>query len=282
MNTTRYYKVAEHVMAVKADETVFSLLDNCLPFEVDPTPPLIQLDIRHDVPLPEEWTEEWRQTEEGDEIACGHIADEPSFIFFSKGLTAGWMTCSTDYRHARLSIMSIGKLAVDNAMMVSFALATALKDTLLFHSSVVCRNGKAYMFLGPSGTGKSTHTRLWLKYIEGSSLLNDDNPVVRIGDDGKPVVYGSPWSGKTPCYLNEKYPLGGVVMLTQAPHNTIRQLQPIEAYAVMSSSVSGKRWDKSIADGLHHTLNILTQQNISWYMECLPDEEAARITSSRI
>ena len=58
MNTTRYYKVAEHVMAVKADETVFSLLDNCLPFEVDPTPPLIQLDIRNDVPLPEEWTEE--------------------------------------------------------------------------------------------------------------------------------------------------------------------------------------------------------------------------------
>ena len=155
-------------------------------------------------------------------------------------------------------------------------------DTLLFHASVVCRGGKAYMFLGPSGTGKSTHTRLWLRYIDGSRLLNDDNPVVRIEADGEAEVYGSPWSGKTPCYVNEHYPLGAIVRLRQAPHNAIRQMSPIEAYATMASSVSGKRWEKNIADGLHRALNSLTATARMWHMDCLPDEAAAKMTSSTI
>ena len=138
------------------------------------------------------------------------------------------------------------------------------------------------MFLGPSGTGKSTHTRLWLRYIDGSRLLNDDNPVVRIEADGEAEVYGSPWSGKTPCYVNEHYPLGAIVRLRQAPHNAIRQMSPIEAYATMASSVSGKRWEKNIADGLHRTLNSLTATASMWHMDCLPDEAAAKMTSSTI
>ncbi len=80
------------------------------------------------------------------------------------------------------------------------------------------------MFLGPSGTGKSTHASLWLENVEGTELVNDDNPVVRILDDGSIKVYGSPWSGKTPCYLNVNYPLGGIVNLIQASHNKISRL----------------------------------------------------------
>ena len=138
------------------------------------------------------------------------------------------------------------------------------------------------MFLGPSGTGKSTHTRLWIRYIDGSRLLNDDNPVVRIEADGEAEVYGSPWSGKTPCYVNEHYPLGAIVRLRQAPHNAIRRMSPIEAYATMASSVSGKRWEKNIADGLHRALNSLTATARMWHMDCLPDEAAAKMTSSTI
>ena len=56
------------------------------------------------------------------------------------------------------------------------------------------------MLLGKSGTGKSTHSRLWLKYIPDTKLLNDDNPAVRIMDNNTIMIYGTPWSGKTPCY----------------------------------------------------------------------------------
>lgn len=269
-------------MAVSADVDSFALLGNCEPFEVEQGHPLIEIDIRHGVPLPEGWAEEWRQEEEGDVIVCGNVGGKSAFVFLSRGKTAGWLLCEADYSRATVSTADLPKLAIDNGMMIGYALATAARDTLLFHASTVSRNGKAYMFLGPSGTGKSTHSRLWLKYIEGSRLLNDDNPVVRVGDDGRATVYGSPWSGKTPCYVNEHYPLGGIVELAQAPHNAIRRMAPIEAYATLSSSVSGKRWDRRIADGLHRTLNALVTDNGAWHMDCLPDEEAAIMTSSTI
>ena len=160
--TTRYYSVARHVMALTAGDDIFALLDNCRPFEVTPSEPLISVVIRENALLPETWTEEWRQEEEGDEIACGHSGGNPLFVFRSHGKMAGWMECGSDYRKATVYTGELPKLAIDNAMMIAFALATAEMDTLLFHASVVCRGGKAYMFLGPSGTGKSTHTRLWL------------------------------------------------------------------------------------------------------------------------
>ena len=74
--------------------------------------------------------------------------------------------------------------------MLMYALATAGNDTLLLHAVVLSCEGKGYLFLGPSETGKSTHARLWLKHIEGTELVNDDHPVVRNG-----VVNGSPWGG---------------------------------------------------------------------------------------
>jgi hypothetical protein len=133
------------------------------------------------------------------------------------------------------------------------------------------------MFLGKSGTGKSTHWSLWLKHIEGTELMNDDNPVVRIHDDGNIWVYGSPWSGKTPCYRNVSMPVGAIVQLSQAPYNKIRPIKGIEAYAALVPSISGKRWDKRQAEGLHETENLLAQHARMFHLECLPDEAAARV-----
>ena len=174
-------------------------------------------------------------------------------------------------------------MAIDNALMVLYALATADQGTVLFHAAVVSKEGKGYMFLGPSGTGKSTHASLWQRYIARTALVNDDNPVVRIGmtcetsGETCAVVYGSPWSGKTPCYRNVSYPLGGIVMLSQAPYNKICRLDGIHAYAALVQSISGKRWEESIDDGLHRTENTLVSQVPIWHLECLPDEEAAQL-----
>ena len=74
--------------------------------------------------------------------------------------------------------------------MLMYALATAGNDTLLLHAVVLSCEGKGYLFLGPSKTGKSTHARMWLLNVEGTKLVNDDFPVVRDG-----VVNGSPWGG---------------------------------------------------------------------------------------
>jgi hypothetical protein len=225
-----------------------------------------------------------RQEDEGQTIICGHTAaGEAVFEFHWWGVTAGWLVCSDDYSEGRL--ITTGKhekMAIDNALMIMFALATAERGTVLFHAAVVSHEGRGYMFLGPSGTGKSTHASLWQRYIAGTALVNDDNPVVRISEDGTATVYGSPWSGKTPCYRNVHYPLGGIVVLSQAPYNKIQRLSGIYAYAALMESISGKRWDERIADGLHQTENALASSIPVWHLECLPDEEAAKLCNETI
>lgn len=103
----------------------------------------------------------------------------------------------TDEEYKNISVTTRGTDAqkafgVNNSMMLIYTICTAQHNTLLVHSSVVENSGKAYMFLGKSGQGKSTHSDMWVKHIEGSTLINDDNPVIRIADDGTPIVYGSP------------------------------------------------------------------------------------------
>ena len=241
-----------------------------------------------------DYTEEIRQEDEGQTIICGHrLAGESVFEFLLRDVSTGTLICSNGYREARLLMGSaardlrLQKFALNNSLMVLYALATAGLGTALFHSAVVSYKGRGYMFLGKSGTGKSTHARLWLKHVGGSELMNDDNPVVRFFDDGpdgapRAVVYGSPWSGKTPCYRNVQAPVGGIVLLSQAPFNKIVRLKGVQAYAALVTSISGKRWDKSVADGLHATENALAKNVPVWHLECLPDEAAAKLCNENV
>ena len=279
----RFFRVAQHVFCVSSEAEVFALMQNYEPFACEDGDVMFSLAVNPgEAPA---YQEEMRQEDEGQDIICGKTTDgQPVFEFRWLDETAGWLVCSADYREGRLITsvhQSHTKFALDNALMVLYALATAEKGTALFHAAVVSHQGKGYMFLGPSGTGKSTHARLWLKYIEGAALVNDDNPVVRVEGE-QAVVYGSPWSGKTPCYRNVSYPLGGIVMLSQAPYNQIQRQSGIQAYASLVQSISGKRWDARIADGLHHTENALIMQVPMWHLACLPDEAAAQLCCETI
>ena len=221
--------------------------------------------------------------EEGQQIICGRTSTGESvyeFVWWNE--SAGWLVCKDNYHEGRLVLTGRHtKMAVDNALMVMFALATADKGTALFHAAAVSCDDYGYLFLGKSGTGKSTHAGLWVKHIDGAVLMNDDNPVVRISE-GRAVVYGSPWSGKTACYRNVSSPLGGIVLLKQAPYNRICRLEGIEAYVALVASISGQRWDEGIADGLHDTENKLASTVPMWHLECLPDEAAAKICWAEI
>lgn len=282
MKETRCYEVAGHRFCVSGEKDVLPLTENYEPFRSEGGEAVFALGIDHG--KAPEYAEEFRQEDEGQAIVCGHTAaGEAVFEFHAWGMVAGWLVCSADYREGQLITTDHPtKMAIDNALMVMYALATAGKGTVLFHAAVVSCEDKGYMFLGPSGTGKSTHARLWLRHIEGSALVNDDNPVVRIGEDGSIRVYGSPWSGKTPCYRNVCYPLGAIVVLSQAAYNRIQRLSGIYAYAALMESISGKRWDERIADGLHQTENVLASTVSVWHLECLPDEEAARLCNRTI
>jgi len=273
---TRHYKVAGHTFAVSGRAELFEQMENYEPFACEGGEPLFTL--TEDSGAVPEYTEVYRREEPYiTTIVCGHDALGNDVYEFGKSV--GYLICSKDYREGRIIMARrTAKTILNDALKMMFALATAEKDTLIIHAAVVSQGGKGYLFLGPSGTGKSTHARLWLEHVGGTELVNDDNPVVR----GR-VVYGSPWSGtKTPCFRNVSVPIGGIVMLSQAPYNKIRRLSGIEAYVDLAESVGGKVWDSRIAEGLHQTENRLASTVPMWHLECLPDEAAARLCHDTI
>lgn len=165
---------------------------------------------------------------------------------------------------------------LNNALMLVFAFAGSLRQTLLVHASLVRCNGNAYAFIAKSGTGKSTQVSMWLRYIKGCDLMNDDNPIVRIIDN-KPYIYGSPWSGKTPCYRQVKSPLAAITRIDRAQENTIERLKPVEAFASFLPSCSSMKWDKDIFDAICNNVSKIVELVPIYTLHCLPNEEAAQV-----
>ncbi len=178
------------------------------------------------------------------------------------------------------NIMAVG---VDVAILrfglwIMFGVVLASHDGIAIHSSAIESNNRVVLFLGESGTGKSTHTRLWRENIEGAKLLNDDSPIVRMCA-GRAVVYGSPWSGKTPCYKNLSYPIAAFCRLSQAPHNAISRLSTIAAIgAVLPSTPPQFAHDGYLQDAICTTLGRLISSVPVYHLACLPDAAAAQLS----
>ena len=168
------------------------------------------------------------------------------------------------------------------ACWIAYGVATAPLETVAIHTSTIVCKGKAILFLGESGTGKSTHTRLWREHIEGAALLNDDSPIIRI-IDGKPWVYGSPWSGKTPCYKNESYPLAACVRLSQAPYNQIKKLSVAQGYGALHPSCPPDfAYSDELYDYISGVLSTLLSTVPVYHLACLPNVAAARLSYKTI
>lgn len=200
------------------------------------------------------------------------------------GEYCGLLQASPDFRVATIATRGddgLRSFAVNNALMLMFAFASAEMGTLLVHASVIKNSNRGFLFLGKSGTGKSTHSSLWLKYIEGSELLNDDNPVVRLDDEGA-TVYGSPWSGKTPCYKNESVRIGAFVRIMQQPENHISRDLPLKAFAVLLPSMSTMKWDRRIYSGACDSVARLVERVPLYTLGCRPDQEAAEVCHAEV
>lgn len=279
----KHYTVAGHGFIVDAEDSVFTQMKQYQPFLDDKEDnTLFTIRVQKSV-SPILYKEIHRQVDEGQSMICGDTPDGKIVLEYRLGdKVAGWLVCNQDFKEGDVYYNGRYCLFVaNNSLMMMYTFATSNKLTTLFHSSVVSHKGKAYMFLGKSGTGKSTHSQLWLKHIEGTELVNDDNPVVRI-IDGEARVYGSPWSGKTPCYRNVNYPIGGIVKLKQAPYNEIRRMKAVEAYVALAMSISGMRWKRPMGDGIHEAENQLTASVPIWHLSCLPDQNAAELCHSTI
>lgn len=167
-------------------------------------------------------------------------------------------------------------LILTSMLRIAFAQAILRRNGISIHASAVAADGKAWLFLGKSGTGKSTHARLWLRNIPGARLLNDDNPAVRLVD-GKAVAFGTPWSGKTPCYRNESAPIGGIVRLVQGDADIFTKKDEVAALVALLPSCSVVHSDAALQSRLCDTLARLIELVPVGELKCLPDNESAII-----
>ena len=146
------------------------------------------------------------------------------------------------------------------------------------HSSAVELEGRAYLFSGPSGMGKSTHTRLWQQLFgDAAQVFNDDKPALRCLD-GRWFAYGTPWCGKDGINQNKKVPLEAICFLKQAKENRIRRLCPQEALArLMGQTIPRMKSVENLDLMLSH-LEKLVQMIPVYELENRPEPEAARLS----
>lgn len=204
------------------------------------------------------------------------------YVFRINGTSAaGSLTINRDYSRGEIIIsayVSVARRIASGFVLAFYAFASVKHGTLVLHSSVIKKDGLGYAFLGKSGTGKSTHSRLWLSAVEGSSLLNDDTPVISLRD-GTPRIYGTPWSGKTICYKNESARLRAIVRLSQAPANRIMCLDGLQAYAAIIPSCIYMRWDDAMSEAVSSVVErFIAEKDLRvMSLACLPNEDAAKL-----
>lgn len=164
------------------------------------------------------------------------------------------------------------------ALWLAFNLSVVHLKTVAIHSSSIVYQNNAFLYLGESGTGKSTHTRLLCQYLADAELLNDDSPILRV-IHGRCFVYGSPWSGKTQCYKQKRALLAGVVKLCQAPKNLLEQLSLHKAVGALLPSFPPELYlnTKLQYYVIDIMSNMLDAVQVSFF-ECQPNKEAAEIS----
>ena len=159
-----------------------------------------------------------------------------------------------------------------------FSVALLAHSGLHLHASAVELDGKAYLFSAPSGTGKSTHTRLWQQVFgERAQVFNDDKPALRYLD-GRWYAYGTPWCGKDGIHQNKKLPLAGICFLKQAKENRIRRLGTSEAvqkllWQTIHRFRSVENMDRALA-----MVDLLVRRIPIFELENRPEPEAARLS----
>ncbi len=153
------------------------------------------------------------------------------------------------------------------------------RGVLLFHSAAIRMDGKAYLFTAPSGTGKSTHIRLWRKkFGKKVGIINGDKPLISVTKD-EIRAWGTPWDGKEHWSANVSAPIGGICQLARGTENVIRRITPEEAL----SQLFAQTYRPETAEGMRKTVQLLaevSQRVPCWHLKCNMTAEAADVSSA--
>jgi len=298
MNENILFKIGDHILQINypADFVIRKYLPsfkdffvNALDLKIDEKP-LIMINVRYDK-MPEiseqpkvlsESSETWGEGFSFLEVSDYYITTMKSLEMDSKVV----MTSIKDFTHSTIYLGMTDESQYQLLswfIMVVYGQAVLPYNTVMIHASVVENKQEgAYAFLGKSGTGKSTHSQLWIKYLEGFELLNDDNPVIRVFDNDEVFIYGTPWSGKTHCYRNLKLKLKGMVRLQQGNENNFIMKHNAESMIMLLPSCTAIRWNKVLFNNMVDTAQLITNIIPIGLLDCLINKEAAILSYNNI
>lgn len=192
-------------------------------------------------------------TEDGLQVACLLCPDGQNRLYYPASM---WDFYAAPIRC--LHLIGIETLLLD-------------RDAMLLHSSVVLHEGRAVLFSGPAGAGKSTQAALWQKHL-GAQILNGDRCVIRRYPDGF-LGGGSPWAGTSGIYRQEQAPIAAIFLISQAPENSIRRLGAAAFGPLLSQTVVNS-WDRAFMERIAGLFGELLSQVPVYLLRCRPDEEA--------
>lgn len=146
-------------------------------------------------------------------------------------------------------------------------------DCFLMHGAVASVNGLGYMFTASSGTGKSTHVKLWKKCFDNVEIINGDKPFIRVSDK-KIKVYGTPWAGKEGWQINKSVPLEAICLLRRGTKNRLRKMEPVSILSFLMRQVHYTD-DPDMAGRTMELLSCMLSSIKVYELECDISKEAA-------
>ena len=153
-------------------------------------------------------------------------------------------------------------------------------DTVSLHSSLIRYRDEGILFTAPSGTGKSTQAGLWEQY-ENADQINGDRSLIR-ESGGRWTAFGGPFAGSSCIYRNESVPIRAIVVLEQAPENTIEPLNRAEAFRRLYSEMVLPRWNNSAHSRVISIVTRLCTELPVWMLRCTPDQRAVDLLKETI
>lgn len=169
-----------------------------------------------------------------------------------------------------------------SSLWMALAFIGISRQTVALQSSDVIYDNRAVLVLVELGTKKSTHTKLWLRYIVGSLLFNDDSPINRIESDKNnqlvPFNYRSPWSRKGQSYFDERSHVAAFGRLRQHKISQISRIGKMGAFEALIPSFPPAYlkddYFEALIFGIISTIVIKTPV---YSLQCLPDKSVAEL-----
>ena len=162
----------------------------------------------------------------------------------------------------------------------AFLYLAGLKGMVALHSTSILYQGKAWLFSGHSGMGKSTHAKLWQESYQ-VPLLNGDLNLLGT-ENGEPVIYGIPWCGTSGIFDIATHPLGGITLLSRAPSNFVTELSPDLQILLVDQRLISHSWTEELFDRNLDVIKKIAPKILICKLSCTKDPEAATVMKERI